>query len=185
MPVARVPRKALIAIIFTVCLIVAIPVAGFWGYQRYRYPYGPSRFCSREMVFALREYAQDHGGRYPAGESSPEASLSLLYPEYIDALPLAGRAKSAERAREILESGGLLGPDSCDWHYVEGLTDNAPSEIAIIWCRSSVGHQGQRLNGGHEVVYLDGRPDEIPAEEWDAFLAEQERLVAQFRSRRP
>jgi hypothetical protein len=36
-------------------------------------------------MFALDEYARDHNGAYPAGEESPEASLSLLYPEYANA----------------------------------------------------------------------------------------------------
>ena len=69
-------------------------------------------------------YADLHDGHFPAGGGCPEASLSLLYRgEFgMGGWILCGKTKSPEVAQEILERGELLGPDTCDWHYVEGLT---------------------------------------------------------------
>jgi hypothetical protein len=161
---------------------VVLAAAGYgiyYGLERYEYPYGRTHRCTRMLWFDLRQYAEEHDGKYPAGEATPEASLSLLYrTNHVRPEDLAGRAKSAEVARKILESGGLLGPDTCDWHYVEGLTLADEWDIAIMWDKSSLGHTGQRLHGGHEVMRLMGIVEVIPAEKWDEFLAEQKELLA-------
>jgi hypothetical protein len=65
--------------------ICASIVLYFRAHQRQRFPYGRSHSCDKGLMFALDEYARDHNGAYPAGEESPEASLSLLYPEYANA----------------------------------------------------------------------------------------------------
>ena len=159
---------------------LVVVVGGMYGKYRYEYPYGRTHCCTIGMWFDLRAYAESHEGRFPTGESTPEASLSLLY-KAEHSLPdwLAGRAKSGEVAKKILESGGLLGPQTCDWHYVEGLTWDDDDQIAILWDKSSLGHTGYRLNGGHEVLRLRGLPEVIRADKWKEFLAEQAQLLAQ------
>ena len=159
--------------------ILVLAGLGGYGYYRYQYPYGRTHQCSRAILLALIQYAGDHGEKFPAGEATPEASLCLLYRTgYSNAEFLAGRAKSPAVAKKILEGGGLLGPDTCDWHYTEGLTHNDSSEIAILWGKSSLGHVGQNLHGGHEVGFIDGHVEVIPADKWEAFLAEQAELLA-------
>jgi hypothetical protein len=81
----RIKRIAIVAI------IVAMLGAMGYGYNRYLYPYGWSHSCDKVLMFALQQYADDHGGVYPAGEETPEASLSLLYPNYADAELLRGK----------------------------------------------------------------------------------------------
>ncbi len=133
------------------------------------------------MTFALEQYADDHGGRYPAGESSPEASLSLLYREkQIDAYTLRGMIVPEKTTRDILEQGKLLGPESCGWHYTEGLTKADDEHLALLWVKAPLGHNGERTrDGGRQVVFVQGNIQWISGNKWDSFLAEQKSLLAQ------
>jgi len=95
-------RKALLT-----CTTILVLV-GMIGYTlwRGRYPYGRSHCCDRGVPMALLFYAQDHGGRFPSGESSPETSLSLLYAEdFINAYTLGGKTVSEAKVKARLESG--------------------------------------------------------------------------------
>ena len=88
-----------------------------------KYPYGASHCCIIGMMGALEEYAQNNRGHYPTGQASPEASLSLLYrSNYIDANTLRGMTVPEITVSRILKSGGVLGPDTCGWQYIDGLT---------------------------------------------------------------
>ena len=165
-----------------VCLaILSILVCAGYGWYRYKFPHGYSHCCSSQLGMALRNYADLNNGHFPAGENCPEASLSLLrrYPYDLNARVLAGKTKSAARAAEILARGELLCPDTCDWHYVEGLTLSDDPGIALVWDKVGLAHFGQRLpNGGHTVLRLSGGDEVIPDSQWKAFLDEQERLMA-------
>ncbi len=148
------------------------------GYWKYSYPYGWSHCCAKGVGLALREYAMDHGGFYPAGGGSPEASLSLLYSNYLDAYTLRGKTVPLEVVQQALAEDGKLGPQSCGWHYVEGLTDADNPQIAIVWDKVGLGHNGQRLKGGgHEVVFLDGTTTTISARQWPDFTERQKQLI--------
>jgi hypothetical protein len=92
---------------------------------------------------------------------------------------LSGKTKSAEAAEKILQRGELLGPDTCDWHYVEGLTQSDNPRLALVWDKVGLGHNGERLaGGGHTVWRIVGGEEIVPESEWPAFLQEQERLMA-------
>src|SRR5262249_2042226 len=111
-------------------LITAAVLASLYGAGRYLYrlkfPYGYSHCCDAVLMMTLDNYAKTHAGRYPAGEASPEASLSLLYygPYEVGAETLRGKTVPAEVVRRLFDAGKLLDPDSCGWHYVEGLTNS-------------------------------------------------------------
>lgn len=139
-----------------------------------------SHCCILIVGGALKSYAGDHGGQFPAGKPTPEASLSLLYQGgYADASLLRGKTVPEKTVATVLKSGALLGPDSCGWHYVEGLTTNDDGRIAILWDKVGLGHNGQRLKqGGHEVVFVDGDRQFVPGKDWDTFLKGQEDLLA-------
>lgn len=64
--------------IAAIVVVSSIASAGY-GYYRYCYPYGRSHCCDMALWLQLRLYAQSHDGWFPKGESSSEASLSLLY----------------------------------------------------------------------------------------------------------
>jgi hypothetical protein len=148
-------------------------------YRGWLYPYGPSHCCDIGLSFCLRDYADSHGGAYPAGEATPEASLSLLYPQLADANLLRGKTVPLALTQAALDKHGRLDPATCGWHYVEGLTTGDDPGLALFWDKIGLGHNGQRLSGGgHKVFFVNGESDYIPADRWQAFLDQQQKLHA-------
>ena len=170
--------------IIVLAVSAVILTAGWYGlqcYGRYMYPYGWSHCCDTGLFGVLYNYANENNGFFPAGESCPEASLSLLYKEGHHADPNLLRGKSVPESvvREILESGCLLGPESCGWNYVEGLTLADDGRLAIFWDKAGLDHNGRRMSGGGHIVYfLHGFREHITADKWPQFLKEQKRLHA-------
>jgi len=162
------------------CILLIALVVSLVGYFKWKYPYGMSHCCAKGMGLALRTYAMDHDGRFPTGGDTPEASLSLLYSNYVDAYTLRGKTVPLQVAQAALAKNGKLGPDSCDWHYVEGLTEADDPQIAILWDKVGLGHNGERLKwGGHSVVLVDGSEQYVSGAKWPEFLKEQKELLAQ------
>jgi hypothetical protein len=147
----------------------------------WKFPYGMHHRCILILSGALQAYADDHNGVFPSGGSSPEASLSLLQSGgYANAELLAGKTASASAANRILSKGGSLGADSCSWHYVEGLTTNDDTRLAILWDKVGLGHDGQRLRqGGHEVIFIGGDRRFIAGKDWALFIQAQNELLAE------
>lgn len=159
-------------------IVGAVAAAGRL-YWLWKYPFGWSHSCDKGLMFALRDYADAHDGAYPAGEATPEASLSLLYPMYANGSLLQGKTVPLEVVKSILESGNRLGPDSCGWHYVEGLRSDDDPRLGLCWDKVGLGHNGERLtDGGHTVIFVRTDSKYIPGSEWQAFLEEQEALLA-------
>jgi hypothetical protein len=167
---------------------IAALIGGLWMYRRldhaHRYPYGWSHCCDKALSMALWQYADKHNGRYPAGESSPEASLSLLYPDYADANILRGKTVPLETVEAILSAGGRLSPETCGWHYVEDLTREDDGWTALFWDKAGLGHNGERRpQGGHTVHFVNGAVESLSATEWAAFKEKQEQLAKARRDR--
>src|SRR5581483_10345159 len=95
---------------------IALVTIGLWLRHKSWYPYGWSHCCDKQLMFALLNYAEEHGRAFPSGETSPEASLSLLYPTYTDANLLRGKTVPLNTVQAILNRGELLTPESCGWH---------------------------------------------------------------------
>jgi hypothetical protein len=77
----------------------------------------------------------------------------------------------------VLESGGLLGPDTCGWNYVPGLTQADDQGLALLWCKSALGHNGERAkDGGRQVAFVGGGVEWIPGDKWEEFLTKQKEL---------
>ena len=85
--------------------VAVVLVGGGWLWYKWTYPYGWSHCCDKQLEMAFYEYAEEHGGNYPAGEATPEASLSLLYPKYANANLLSGKTVSVEVVQAILDRG--------------------------------------------------------------------------------
>lgn len=177
---ARLTKRSAIGLV-CLAMLLTIGIGGVYAWRWYTFPYGFSHCCLKQLGTALRSYAEDHDGHFPSGGGSPEASLSLLFRgDYgMDGQILCGKTKSPEVAQAILERGELLGSDTCDWHYVEGLTLADDRRLAIVWDKVGLGHNGQKLpQGGHSVLRLLGAEEVIPESEWPAFLEMQEQLMA-------
>jgi hypothetical protein len=78
---------ALTGVVFGLLILLA---SGWW---RHHYPYGFSHCCDLQLGLALREYASTHGGYLPAGEKTPEASLSLLTERSLGSLQICFAAR--------------------------------------------------------------------------------------------
>jgi hypothetical protein len=172
-------RKRLI-IVAIVLGTIAVLVSGWVAYSKSKYPYGWSHCCIILMMNALEQYAGEHDGRYPAGESSPEASLSLLCrSNYLDPGTIRGMTVPESTVRRIFQGGGLLGPDSCGWQYVDGLTQADDPRLALLYCKQALGHNGQRTkDGGRQVVFVgSGGIQWISGDRWPTFLKEQKQLL--------
>ena len=167
-----------------IALAVALPmlIVGFgYGVYRYHYPYGYKHCCLKILGMSLISYAEAHGGRFPSGAGCPEASLGLLnrWDAHIGAETLCGKTVPEETTKQVLDRGELLGPESCDWHYVEGLTLADDPRIALVWDKVGLGHDGQRLEyGGHSVFRLGCHEEVVSESEWPDFLKEQQQLLA-------
>lgn len=130
-------------------------------------------------MLALDEYAKDHGGTYPTGGASPDASLGLLYPKYADASLLCGKMVPVELTEARLASGKPLTPETCGWHYVEGLNLLDDKRLALLWDKARLGHNGERTSdGGTAVLFVDMGYEQVTESEWEAFMAEQAALHA-------
>jgi hypothetical protein len=87
--------------------------------------------------------------------------------------------------KTILERGERLGPDTCGWHYVEGLRLDHDKRLALCWDKVGLGHNGQRLSdGGRSVLLVNLGYEYIPGPKWKEFLQEQEQLLAGHKNRR-
>ena len=159
-----------------------VVVLGFYVYCRRTFPYGSSHCCDLILAQALQEYAGNHDGAFPTGGLTPEASLSLLHSnvEWVTPDLLRGRTVPEAVVIEALRRDGRLGPDSCGWHYVEGLRVDDDPGLAIFWDKVGLGHNGQRLSHpGHTILFVGGDRRFIPESGWQAFLSEQARLLQQ------
>jgi hypothetical protein len=170
-------RLRSIGIIFGI--IVALVIAG-GVYQKSKFPYGWSHCCIIIMQQMLEQYSTEHTGHFPTGGTSPEASLSLLcQSNNLDAYTIRGMTVPEDTARKILDAGGLLGPDSCGWHYTDGLTLADDPRIALLYCKQALGHNGQKTpDGGRQVVFVGGNIRWISGSNWPSFLEEQNELLS-------
>ena len=179
--------------ILTIASVIGILLGGFallfgyakWNFHR-KHPYGWSHCCDIGLQMALQEYATTHGGAFPAGQATPEASLSLLYREKADYGPLAdanllrGKTVPESVVKEILERGDLLTPETCGWHYVEGLRLDDDHRLALFWDKAGLDHNGGLLpQGGHIVLFVSGGTKRIPEADWEEFLEERRKLLAE------
>jgi hypothetical protein len=163
-----------------VAAVDAVVVLGY-VYWRGHYPYGYSHRCDLNLYLALEKYAAAHGGAFPTGGRTPEASLGLLYRnvDWVTADLLRGKTVPESVVQETLDRCERLGPESCGWHYVEGLRVDDDPGLALFWDKVGLGHNGERLSGGgHIVMFLDGQRPHIPEADWQTFLDEQDRLLA-------
>jgi len=173
----------------TLIVVCACAVGTYYLYKqalafRYRvtYPYGATHCCDKLLLSYLRLYANSHDGQYPHGETSPEASLSLLVREFPDEREslidlLRGKTVHQNVVRARIERGELLDANSCGWHYVEGLRFGDDLRLALFWDKIGLGHNGERLpEGGHFVFLINGIKEYIPEVKWQDFLREQEEL---------
>ncbi len=181
--VAKPRRKLKWAVI-----IVASIVCSTWVWLRLTYPYGPSHCCSDVLSTSLGSHATNHGGWFPHGGKTPEASLAILCAADTNLLDVVrGKNIPLKLACKNWSADGSLGPESCGWNYVEGLRADDVPGIAMAWDKIfGLGHNGQRIRGlAHEVIMIDGSKKGIALKEWPKFAMEQREKLAKVIASRP
>jgi hypothetical protein len=161
------------------CVYLVIALLG-WAWWSYRYPFGWSHSCSKILGSSLRLYAGDHDGWLPHGQATPEASLSLLVKEDPSSQALLrGKHLQQSVVDAALQRDGVLGPESCGWHYIEGLHEDDDPQIASVWDKvTGLWHNGDRRDYiMHEVLLLNGSMQFISRQKWPEFVAEQKKLL--------
>jgi len=129
-------------------------------------------------------YAKEHDEWLPHGETTPEASLGLLAKFDPPIVFLLGGKHIPKEVAAQAFTNGTFGPDTCGWHYVEGLRIDDDPDIAIAWDKvTRLGHNGERRQGlMHEVVFVGGFTRYIAEDMWPEFVKEQkgklERVIA-------
>jgi hypothetical protein len=172
------PLRRWFVFVFWFLSVGALAVVCLLWLVNRNYPYGRDHCCDKQLGLALLQYATANGGRFPTGGSTLEASLSLLYPEYLEASVLRGKTYPEGPAKQLLESGRPLTTETCGWHYVDGLTmpKGMSSKIVIFWDKVGLGHFGEYLpHGGHSVTFMSAQGQVISEADWPRFIAEQER----------
>ena len=129
----------------------------------------------------LRFYAEAHNGWLPHGGTTPEASLGLLAKEDIDtALWVLGGKNVPRAVVQVALTNWAFGPETCGWHYIEGLREGDDPEIMVAWDKVvGLWHNGDRRPGlMHEVVLLGGSTQLITKKKWPLLVAEQKEKLA-------
>ncbi|NQU22507.1 MAG: hypothetical protein HQ567_14615 [Candidatus Nealsonbacteria bacterium] len=178
-------KKPRIAVVVVMLVIVSLLVVfyGFSRYHQHQYPFGTYHRCDKQLWSALHAYAEAHGGEFPSGEATPEASLSLIGKEY--AYLLVRRGASTKVVEQMLDRGELLDSETCGWNYVEGLRLDSDPKLALFWDKEGLSEIGGRLpEGGHFVSYVGSAYEYVPASRWGSFLEEQRRLLAEEKEKR-
>lgn len=175
---------------FLVTLIVIAVVAGGVGFWfRESFPYGHSHSCSKALAGGLLIYANDHEGWFPHGGRTPEESLSLACTNG-DPYLLQGMLRGKHLPQSVVDGAfardKVLSPESCGWHYVEGLRENDDPELAVGWDKTvGLGHNGNRMRGlEHEVWTVEGSTHLISKVAWPKLVERQRQLLAEAAANR-
>jgi hypothetical protein len=186
-----IPRRAWfrfsLRTLFALLTLAAVP-AWFVYQHRMKYPHGPDHCCDKQLYLALLNYADVNGGKFPSGGKTPEASLSLLYSTFADAAVLRGKTYPEEPAAKLLTAGKPLTPETCGWHYVDGIPpaasrgSNVYGRLALFWDKFGSGHNAELLpGGGHTVTFVNGTTRIINESDWARFWKAQEAAMAEIR----
>ena len=171
-------------------LLIGLVIAAAGGklWWSYKFPYGYSHSCSAGLGIDLRQYAEEHSGWFPYGEATPEASLSLVRTTDPAAVRWWMRGKHLPQSvvDQAIARDGVLSPETCGWHYIEGLREDDNPGTAIAWDKvTGLGHNGERRPGlAHEVVFLDCSHQYIFTQEWPGFAATQKLFLAEVIAKR-
>ncbi len=168
-------------------IVAVVSLKFLWANQ---FPYGHSHSCSKAIGSTLLIYAHDHDGWLPNGGSMPEQSFSLIWtngdPYSVKSI-LRGKHLAQAVVDAALAKDGFLSPQSCGWHYVEGLREDDGPHLAVAWDRTiGLDHNGRRRSGlVHEVILLDGSVQWVKKPKWKEFVKTQRELLAEIMSKRP
>ena len=143
------PEKKKFKVVLPFFVLIVVGLVAVEVTYHLVFPFGYSNASSERLGKDFLTYATNHNHWFPYGESTPEASLGLLYKDDTNAaaLMLGGKIVSRDTAAATLKEHGRISPETCGWHYVEGLRDDDDDAIVVAWDKAkSLGHYGQRTS---------------------------------------
>jgi hypothetical protein len=142
--------------------------------------------CMPQVTLSLRQYASEHGGRFPYHTNGYGDALLMLKPEingYWNLL--TGPGYSASAFEEGDKNSSDVDERRCGRVYVQGLSENNNPEIAVIFDKvASPGdhcHFPRRLwrQFGRDVGFIDGHWRPVSELKWLEFVKQQVDLLVE------
>ena len=154
-------------------------------------PFHAHQHCIKNTGLALRMYATDHEGRFPADTNGfGNALLLLVKGGYLgdtnntfSVRLVTGPGDDGAVFTETLRTGARIPEEKCSRVYVQGLSEENNPQIAILWDKkSNPGGDHFRRPWGpllREVSLLDGSMQVIREKDWPHFASNQVELLVQ------
>jgi len=89
--------------------------------------------CMPQAVGALLQYAEEHGGKFPAHTNGYGDALMLLSPEYAHWSVLTGPGYDSNDFTQWKQSGTNVPESECGRVYIQGLSKGSNPDIAILF----------------------------------------------------
>ena len=139
--------------------------------------------CAKQVGMAMRMYAQDHHGSYPAHTNGYGDALLLLWDEAGSPSLLTGPGYSDKVFTEAYTSKTDVPESKCGRVYNQGLREDSNPDIAVLF--DKLPNPGDHCNGPRriwaplrrEVVLVDGSMQAILERNWPAFASNQVELL--------
>src|SRR5438093_6417202 len=118
--------------------------------------------CAKQVGMALRMYAQDHNGAYPAHTNGYGDALLLLWDDAGSPNLLTGPGYSDKVLAEAYTNKTDVPESQCGRVYIQGLREDSDPDIAVLF--DKLPNPGDHCNGPRriwaplrrEVVLVDG-----------------------------
>ena len=164
-------KKTILKWLLLLVLAGALVYAGIRVYVRL-YVYNPAASCANCRSFIrhyLEEYADSDDGWYPRGGTNSCDSLSQCVKELGDVHFFTSHSLTPG-LRAYWTEHRTFSPDFCCYHYVEGLREDDPAGLILLYFNEPTKWECHSRKG--EVI---GRPVSLtpPGHSWE-FLPEQE-----------
>jgi hypothetical protein len=154
-------------------------------------PFGAHEHCIKNSGLALRIYATDHRGKFPADTNGfGNALLVLLREGYLGATNsvhsarlITGPGDDGQLFLNTVGAAALIPEEKCSRIYIQGLSETNNPDIALLFDRKPTrGGDHFRRSWGpllREVCMVDGSMQVISEEKWGRFASNQVELLVQ------
>lgn len=181
----RPRRKWLVGILATVVILLVAVAMYVWTHPLiFNESFFGHAHCMPQAGIALRQYARDHHGKFPAHTNGYGDALLLLLAEgHAVSGILTGPGYSGDVFDRAIASHADVPETECGRVYVQGLTDSNDEALAVLFDKLPTPgdhtHFLARIRHplGREVCFLDGHFEFVSESRWPAFASNQMELL--------
>jgi hypothetical protein len=99
---------------------------------------------AHNLEYCLEQYAKDHQGKYPEGQSSTEVFQHLIDEHYLDDPSILCSAYAAGLPGKVPLSGSRLKPENVCWDITCCVDSSAPASLPVVF------------STGYKITYQPG-----------------------------